>query len=635
MLKLFLISIMMIFIQVVYLSQNISHNNEIINLKRKAFDTVNHDIDHSKKYRHEHENQHFNFTEMNSNQPIAENSMSYNQFSHANFSENNIEQKDENISNLNNSFYPFQLSNDTQFSNHMQYHTNNEKTSAEQHQIYSTELQQYQNTTDAMSLENCDQEANTSSHTFSELKNCHQLPLCIDTSVRSHSSEIFEYDTSSSDSNVDDEFQNTSMEQKILKLTRERNVKQRKFKMIYNRLRRQNLSNNRIVTMDDNYKFIKEISTIFTIRQSQLIENELQIMCRNLKPFLLDQIHLTNFNLNDDISGDNRALPSRNNKIIFKLINLCPFCKTQKLDEKETEKIEKKLIDEFENGVMKSEIRLLFKQLFHQIRKSYEKPFTIEDLFLSRFFLPQRIIIESMLKFFDLHKIGFGLAKRKEFLHHAYHRMFFENIEMKIYFLPELQSIIHVLLRTSSNEHLISKNRNFLVAFYSLYSLDLFFNWISKFYEQNKIYIDSPGYDSLRFVFQSISFIARICFVEPLSTLMTLHKNANMRYNFLIFNIYNNEILVYLRENNNKHIIAMNSYKLLPIIFLIEKHTIHNHFDFYLEFNLDELIQMNIHNIKNFMRILNFIKNTNIANLGEKSKELESFLNFHFFANQK
>lgn len=428
--------------------------------------------------------------------------------------------------------------------------------------------------------------------------------------------------------------QDFTAEKKEIDLDKLYFVSRKKMKTTFENLRRQNLSINQMAIMHDNYKFINDISILFNSRQIQSYSTITLNICTNLKSFLLNRIEMikNKMHMHEKIKKNNRALPSRYIKNISKILYLCPFCSTHEFAKEDSNEIERQLIAEFGDGNLKCEVSYLIRNLFKRISDSFGKSFTPWNFFSSEFFLSQRIILEKILNIFDSHRLRFSSANRKKYLHAEYHKLFFDDIDMKIHFLPEMQSIIYVLLRTSSNDHLLSRNRNFMIAFYCFHSMNKFFDWIREFYEQNKIHIQQFQASLAKFTFHSLSFVLRVSFMEPLFSLLTIHQNVLFRYHLLSLYIYQNELLIFLRETNHNHVIASNSYALLPIIILIEKYTIDNFFDHYLEFNINELVKMNSNNVKGFILILNLMKETEHNHFKDQSDKLEIFIKSKFLS---
>lgn len=391
----------------------------------------------------------------------------------------------------------------------------------------------------------------------------------------------------------------------------------------------------RISLIEQNFTFIKEIGSIFILPKVGSIKNELSIFCSNLMTFLSEQIEYSRYVLNNDHVCDTRT-QHRQVKIknVTKLKFFCPFCPIKKFKQKNYERMEKKLMSDFPYVSARYEFLMKFKGLFESISKVFEEPFNLQNLFGSGFFSLQRMLFEDLLNFIKFNKIIFSEANRQKYLHIEYHKLFFTKTDMKCYFLPEFQSIIYVLLRASLRNHIIVQIQYFMILFYSLYSMNKLFDWIHEFYQKNKTTDGQRTEPLSRFLAQSLSFLLRISFIEPIWSLVDIPKSAQVQYHILCLNIYHDELCIFLQEKREDCILVANSKIILPIAILIDKYN-KNEFVNILKFDMIELVRFNRINIFNFIDFLKLMKNANVEILNDQSVELLKFLHFHFLIKIK
>lgn len=460
------------------------------------------------------------------------------------------------------------------------------------------------------------------------------FPMKVNSSIDVHPvksiQSIYSTTTSANEINAREKNQDVQIEQSNIKITEQSSQIQSKKSPSLRTRNRQIFQNIQTLILKKNLNFITEISSFFESRIIFSPERDMTIDFLNLKIFLKNQINMANSKLIKDTLKTKKALRSRNIKNVTKLIHFCPFCKAEKLDEKDLDKIiEKKIIANFPVILLTVELTMKIQTLFDCIAESFKKPFTLENLFSCQFFKQQRMILENILNYFDSNKISFGKHNRRKYLHIEYHKLFLKNVDMKLYFLPELQSIIYILLRTSLDHNMSRKNRNFFLLFYSFYSMNMFFEWIHDFYQKNKVTEISSADSLSKFVTQTISFILRISFIIPLCSLISVHENAQMRYYLFCLNVYHNELCTFLYKDDHKSAIETNSKILLPVIILIEKHLSRNLFMNLLEFKMPYLIQINQSCLLDFIKFLGIMKKGHIIALKDQSEKLENFLQSH------
>lgn len=386
---------------------------------------------------------------------------------------------------------------------------------------------------------------------------------------------------------------------------------------------------NRQFIIKNNLNFIKAMCFLFICPEKELLKDNTFEIYRNLKSFLQNQIEIMKPVLKLKDLRNIKTFPSKIIEDESKLVTLCPFCSTQPLQNNDFEEIEHQLLNDCPKFKIGRDFAFLLQKLFEQISSSFDEAFKLESLFSCEFFEPQRLILDDLLLFVKSNKVMFGSKKRLKYLHIVYHKLFLINVDIKSHYLPELQSIMYVLLRTSLRNHLISTNRNFIILFYSFYALDKFFDWISDYHEKH-LNFDNPIKDFfLRFVSGVIPFILRISFIEPIFALLSIHKNAQMRYHFLSLTIFHDDISIFLSMENHANTIAHNSRKLIPFIILVDKFLKNDEFDFLLEFDIHRLVFINRFNFVCMQNFMQLIKAAKIFKFDNRLQELEIFLDFH------
>lgn len=382
-----------------------------------------------------------------------------------------------------------------------------------------------------------------------------------------------------------------------------------------------------------NLTFITSISSFFNLSQIPYKDNNIfsSVFLKNLDLFLMSQIQKIDPTMIEENPGKKRISSTQcksGDKESYH--NFCPFCPKHEYIEIESNKVENQFFFLFNNIVIRKDLKILFMNFFDQIFKMNEKPFSAALLFSSEFLKSQRMAFENLIIFFKSNSIILGQENRIKFLHSEYHELFMNNIDMKLFFLPELHSIIYVLMRPSSDLHISRYNRNFVTTFFSFLSLNEFFKWIQEFYEQNKASVNQSNPSFSRFVFQTISFIMRISFIELIFSLLSVHKNAQVKYHFLVTNIFYNELCIFLSKKNYYHAIAEKAKSFLPFIILAERFKIEKDINCFIEFDMLTNIKLNFLNFYTFKSFLEETKKSNIACLSNLSQELEDFLKISF-----
>lgn len=367
-------------------------------------------------------------------------------------------------------------------------------------------------------------------------------------------------------------------------------------------------------TIEDNHqKFICKICSIYTSYQIKSIENDLPILFPILNEVLTKEIDDTESTLEEIVlEKQKKTVFSKTMNFAEKIMHFCPFCSDHFIHEDEYNNIEEKFISDLPSCKMKNQLVDLLRQLFKLISDSFSESFAPKNIFSFDFFRPHRFILKEILYIFGTNKIFLGQEKRLRYLHIEYHKLFLNDIEMKLRFLPELQSIVYMLFRTSPSEYISCHNQNFMILFYSFYSLNKFFHWISKFYLQSIKFLDKSDNSVTRLIFESISFILRISFIEPLcSEFKTIQKNAQLKYHILTLNIFRYELCIFTSTKGTDDFIITNCKNLIPVIILMNKNALGRQFIYNIEYHIDKIIKQNQSNLKDFKIFLDAIKNIN------------------------
>lgn len=387
---------------------------------------------------------------------------------------------------------------------------------------------------------------------------------------------------------------------------------------------------NNILVWKYNLSFILGISYFFMFNHIKFAKKDQFKIVSNSQQFIEKHINLTNLILQKQNTYGNNFINDFSYQIQSTEFNhFCPLCPFNKFDAEIISKTEDKFIlDLFESKVA-LELIILIQKLFTQISKSFNEPFSPERLFSTEFFKPQRIVLEDLLDFLSTKKrILLSLKQRVKYIHSEYHKLFLTNIEMKLYFLSDLPSIIYVLLETRTIYHLLSENQNFIILFYSFYSLNMFFGWITEFYGECKVLVNSSESSYFEFVVQIISFVMRIAFIEPIFSVLKVPQTAQIEYHLLSMNIFNNELYTFLGKENFKKTIAINSKILISFIVLIGEYRKKDEFLYFLEFDRDQYFKINAFELHYFINFLDFLINCNIPYLSEQSLKLKNHLPF-------
>lgn len=383
---------------------------------------------------------------------------------------------------------------------------------------------------------------------------------------------------------------------------------------------------NEFSIMDSNSEFFVKFQSLINIQQTELFEANIPIICHSLKDVLASEIDKINCILMKMDFSRGRSRYLKTIDFTAKSDYFCPLCSTYPIFEDDYHEIEEKFINEFivkTNGA--SKLCYYIKKFFIEVSNSFKEYFTIEKLFKLQFFRSPRTIFENLLNLMKSEKFVLGQHKKIKYLHAQYHKLFLTDVDMKLHFLPELQSIIYVFLKTSKQVDFLTYNHNFMILFYSFYSLNMFFSWIHQFYYQNKTILNQSNSSYMKFVCEYISFTLRICFIGPMYSQLSTQKNAQIKYHSMVLNILYTEICKFLSDNDIQDTVATNSRTLLPVIIFMEKNSKEKHFSYFLHHYMHEFIHLNYMNIHPFLTFLNAMHKANIIPFRNRMLDHEKF----------
>lgn len=378
---------------------------------------------------------------------------------------------------------------------------------------------------------------------------------------------------------------------------------------------------------NDNNKFINDISDFFNFNASIISDNDLSVILSDLQKFVENYINnMTDLSSEQEYSIISDTVFRRMHLNVSNLKNCCPFCSVHKFHEDLVNEKEEKLNLDLHKSRTTLKLTNLIQQFLREISDFTKEPFKPVHLFFSKFFKTQRIILDNILHSLDTKMTFLDRELQIKYVHFEYHKLFFNNIEMKLFYLPELLSILYVMLKNKFVNEIKRRSQNSIIMFYTFYSLNKIFDWINDFHETNKTLEYQKNISLSRFIPHLISFIIRISFIEPILSLFKIHQNAQFRYHFLSLNIFYDELCIFLNRENKKKEIVENSKLLLPFIILVEEYTIENTFEYFLKHDLREFGKSNIFNFQDFRCFLNFMPKTNIQSLIHPSKKLKNSL---------
>lgn len=172
-------------------------------------------------------------------------------------------------------------------------------------------------------------------------------------------------------------------------------------------------------------------------------------------------------------------------------------------------------------------------------------------LFSDKFFKSHTTICQ-----FKLHNEMHNLACHSKFklkyrlLHSQIHTFLQDHIDNKIKLFPEFVSIAYLLHKKDILDK-IGYHNLFIVFYYSITSINLFFDAISK-NNEFEILIQDCKKKNNQFILQSISFLLRIYYIQPMITCLNLEMDTLLRYSYLIRKEFSNQIKSAANMYNNE-----------------------------------------------------------------------------------
>lgn len=220
--------------------------------------------------------------------------------------------------------------------------------------------------------------------------------------------------------------------------------------------------------------------------------------------------------------------------------------------------------------------QIIFEELNYvfMMFKNYQ---SFKILFANEFIKKHNNIVQLLLNDEIMEKTHQFRRKnhlKYQILHQHIHTFLQNNFETKIKLLSEFQSICFLFYRKSVLEK-IKYHNTFVIFYYSIVSLNLFFDSITKNSEL-KILVQNENIGENRFILYMISFFLRIFYVQPLIACFDLEIDTILRYSYLIKRVLHYEIELatkkftdeefhdYLQENL-KNVLCFDVYIYVPV----------------------------------------------------------------------
>lgn len=251
----------------------------------------------------------------------------------------------------------------------------------------------------------------------------------------------------------------------------------------------------------------------------------------------------------------------------FDALDFCVICQ---LDKKITEKLSWNLYDEI--IMFNKIIPMRFKSCSRLIIVELKRFFNSLDAAESYQLLFSKRFIElnnnmSKLKFDpEIHNFArqSRIVLKYELLHLHIHFFLNNHIKEKIKLFPEFISIAYLLHKKDVLEK-IASNNFFIVFYYSIISINLFFDKISTNNEIETL-IQNTDKRNNQIILQSISFLLRIYYILPMIICFNLEVDTLLRYSYLIRKEFTNQIKSAANMYNN---VNHHQYVLDCIIFVL------------------------------------------------------------------
>lgn len=381
---------------------------------------------------------------------------------------------------------------------------------------------------------------------------------------------------------------------------------------------REHQNYNKSTILAANFEMIDSLSTFFRFEYDQLVDlckshdSSKYFFFKYMEIFLHKAIERTIQMMDTVIKNDlGKKQVSMYVKNPIKLNYFCAFCTDSEVYQYKTSDLETEMIADLDRNSSTFDFKGLLKQLFDQINETFKYFISPELIFASDFFRGQRVILDKILQIFAAKKIFFVKNYKHRYLHLVYHELISENIDLKLYFLPELQSMIYIFLRTSTYSLCDGNNQNFIILFYSFYSLNKFFKYLHSHGVSNMKMFSENFKNSHRIITQSISFVLRISFMQLIFSCLSVNCSAQMRYNYAIMKNYHNELLHFLNEKIDDQYIFHNFEQLISVLILCEYKCDHDLFLKSIKNDISSFYELNHQNIEFFHHFLVSLKQAN------------------------
>lgn len=293
-------------------------------------------------------------------------------------------------------------------------------------------------------------------------------------------------------------------------------------------------------------------------------------------------------------------------KFIEKEKNFCSFCKEFQKYEPNLAKINDLCSSISRNGF--SGLFDFFNDLLKISSKIFDNFSFPESLFQINFCHSARIILEETYNFIENHQLRTAKEIKIAYLHREYHRFIENCIPTKVQLLPEFYSIIFSFLNLSSKT-ILHYNENFTISFYSLHFLNNFIEHLDNEYKTTFGEIEKLTQQQ-RFFSSFTSFFLRISFIEPLVSTFYKHKQAQMKYHFLVLNIFNDELNFFL-DNGKYSNLKTKTNEFLSRVLLYDKNVPFKNFFSDQEFFESELKLKNFNKYSVFIKFASLFDNAN------------------------
>lgn len=289
-------------------------------------------------------------------------------------------------------------------------------------------------------------------------------------------------------------------------------------------------------------------SNLFRVlKQEQKINDENQHLFVDLELMLDKQLQKIKSEIMDQEMYQFKHLNSFRIRNSIFLNKCCLFCSNGNQNEFDSLNIEQsevtKLIQSTNNTFLSSKIWTLFaenEKLFHNCTKSLESFFNIES------FKEQQNILYDVIEIINERKIRIHTKIKFLLIHNQYHEFVEDNIAFKAKILPELYSIIYLFLACPQTKFYVD-NRRFLLFYYTLVSLNNFFNILTKNNEikEMKNNISPHNYNM---VIQIMTYISRIYFIQPMMFYLNVHQISQSKYKYIVALTLKNELNIFLKK---------------------------------------------------------------------------------------